>query len=321
MKINIKKTFSMVVALLVAAVSGLGGALAVVAIGNGLTVSPMLQEVVVTPGEPQQASFRISNPSSATSDLKYALSVEPFYADEQGQAVYEAEGEHGDIVDWVKFDVPVEGSIEPNGVRDIIFTIDVPESAPAGGQYFSVMVTEVTDEIGGGNGDVSGDESSTTIKEIYRMAHLVYAEVTGDTIRRGEITDANVPGFLFSGQIKGVSSIKNTGNVHGKAKYTLQVFPLFSDEEVYTNVENPGEAMILPDRTVYNETAWEETPGIGVFNVVYTAEFEGATAKVEKMVVICPLWLLFLIVFVIAALIIWLVMRIRAHKKDARAAA
>lgn len=291
--------------------------------GFGMTLSPMNQSIIVDPGSSRDVSFAISNPSSASMDVKYKITVEPFYISNNSDIYYEAEGDSAEMMNWVTFNVPTEGVLAPNEVKDISLTVDVPSSAPAGGQYIAVVMT-LNDEEETVSGDTlsgEGSESGVNIKEVKRMAHLIYAEVTGDTIKTGEVVDANVPSFLFSGNIMGTSTVKNTGNVHGEAKYTLQVFPLFSDEEVYTNEEDPFTKKILPDRSYYNELAWEETPSIGIFNVVYTVDYEGSVTQVEKMVVICPLWLLFLIVFVIAVLIIWLVMRIRAHKKDTRATA
>lgn len=311
-----KITGWMLVAIVMAGVFGVC-AKNVNAIGRALTVSPMNQSIVLMPGDSYDASFTISNPSDSEGSTFYELSVEPFYLNDKSEAVYETVGNTNEIVNWVSFISPIEGELKPNQVEEVKFSIDVPETAPAGGQYASILVTmkDKSPREEKNNGS-SGEDASAMIKEIQRVGHLIYAEVAGDTIRKGEISDASVPGFLLGGNIKGVSSVKNVGNVHGTAKYKLQVFPLFNDEEIYTNEENPERQIIFPDRTVYNETIWEETPNIGIFNVVYTVEFEGITTEVSKMVIICPIWLLFIIIFVIIAIIIWIVMRIRARNKS-----
>lgn len=289
---------------------------AMAATSNALTVSPMYQSIIVNPGESQKVSFRVSNPAGAKQDMNYELSVEPFYVNEQNEVTYQAENNRSEITNWVTFDVSTEGKIEPNSDKEVIFTVNVPNSAPAGGQYFSVMVTEKNeDDATEGGSSASNDSRGANIKETWRVAHLVYAEVTGDVTRQGEITDASVPSFLLSGSISGSSLVKNLGNVHGEAEYTLQVYPLFSDEEVYTNEENPATRTILPDREYYATTVWDETPTIGIFNVVYTVEFEDATAQVSKMVIVCPVWLLFLIIFAIVALAMWIVIRAKARSK------
>ena len=50
--------------------------------------------------------------------------------------------------------------------------------------------------------------------------------------------------------------------------------------------------------------------------MIYTVEFENSTAEISKIVVVCPLWLLFLVVFAIVMFIIWLVMKAKSRKKD-----
>ena len=277
---------------------------------TAFTVSPMNQKIVLNPGESYKASFKVHAPGSNTGDVNYELSVGPFYVTEEYETTYEDSTDANQMVDWITIDSPKTGTLSPNEGADIMFTINVPNDAPAGGQYATIKVTSA---VAGDDAD-GAEGAAANIKQVFQIAHLIFAEIAGNTVRGGEIVDTSVPGFLLSGDIKGLASIKNTGNVHGTAKYTLQVFPLFSDEEVYTNVEEPDSRTILPDRTLYNETVWDKTPALGIFNVVYTVEFEGVTQQVSKMVIKCPIWLLFIIIFIIAAIVIYFVMRARSRK-------
>lgn len=271
-------------------------------------LSPMKQSIVLNPGDIYHGSFKIVNPNSSKNDLEYEIERKSFYVDEGYGTTFDEIA--SPIVDWTTLNSNATGIVAPNSNVDIKFTIEVPKDAASGGQYEAFMVKTKKSDVGDGN-----MQNGAGIQEQLIMAHLVFAEITGNTVRQGEVVSVDVPSFLLSGNIAGSAAIKNTGNIHGEATYKLQVFPLFSGEEVYTNEEKPDTHIILPDRTLYNETAWNETPAVGIFNVIYTVEFEGVTAQVSKMVIICPIWLLLVIFFVIFALIFYFVAKSKARKK------
>ena len=273
---------------------------------EGFSMSPMKQSIILDPGESYQTSVTISNPGTNDADFKYKVEVKPFYVDDNYNSIFEEYENYSQIVDWITLNSPNTGSIEPNESREILFTIDVPSWAPGGGQYASILISSDNDSEGAG----------MLINENVAMGHIIYAEITGKTSKQGEFLDMSLPGIVFSGYIGGSSAIKNTGNTHGEAKYTLQVYPLFSDEEVYSNAETPYTHLIIPGRTYYdNDTIWPETPVMGVFNVVYTVEYEGVVKQVSKMVIKCPIYLLFVVLAVFIGIIIWIVMRIRSRRK------
>ncbi|MBR3269633.1 hypothetical protein IKG07_00010 [Candidatus Saccharibacteria bacterium] len=281
------------------------------AYGLGFTMSPPNQKIILNAGQKYTGDFTISNGVENATDFDYTVEVKPFYVDENYHIYYEETEGLNQIVNWITTS-KTSGTLAVNDVEKISFTIDVPKDAPAGGQYAAIVVTSVSDER---NGGASGD-TGVAMNENIAMAHIIYAEIAGTTKRGGEMIDVNVPTFLFDGNITAESTIKNTGNVHGSATYKFQVFPLFSSEEVYTNEENPDVKTILPNRTFTYKSSWDQTPAIGIFNVKYTVEFEGVTTEVTKLVIKCPLWLLFIIIFVIVAIVTWLVMRARNRKNS-----
>lgn len=267
-----------------------------------IQVSPMNQKITLNPGERYYGTFKVTNPGSSKYSFHYKTEVEPFYVDESYGPIYENNGDYNQIVNWITV-IDDNAIITPNNTTIVRFYIDVPENAPAGGQYATISVSS----------DTSGDaiDEGIALHAQYAIAHLIYAEVAGETKRGGEINDVSVPGFLFSGKISATANIKNTGNVHSDAIHTIQIFPLFSDEEIYTNEENPDINLIMPNTTRSTSLDWGETPSIGIFHVIYNVEFEGVNQRVDKMVIICPLWLL----FIIAVIIFLIIFKILSGKK------
>ena len=270
-----------------------------------ITMSPMNQRLVVAPDDSISSSFTISNPGTATSDAVYSIDIRPFYVDENYNSVFNEPGAYSEIVDWITIDSPRTGVLAPNQYAEINFTINVPANAPSGGQYAAIVATlEVPEQANG-----------TSISEKQAAAHIIFAEVTGETVKQGEITEASVPSFLLSGNITASATIKNTGNVHGVATYALRVTPVFGGDDLYNNEEDPEVHTIVPDRTFLNEITVDNTPPMGLFNVVYTVNFEGVTTTVSKLVIICPIWLLFVLAIGIAGLITAIVFFFRAGRR------
>lgn len=270
------------------------------------SVSPMKQKIILMPGEAYEGSFGVINPVSNDKTFNFKLSVMPFTANGSNGIIFENDEDYNQIVNWIELESE-SGSVEPNETKTIHFKIKVPQNAPAGGQYASIIVT--------GNDVPDSSSDNINVQNVLAISHLVFAEVAGTIEKGGDIVDIAIPGFLFSGNISATSVIKNTGNVHGAATYTLQVFPLFSSEEIYTNEENPEEHIVMPNNEYLNTIHWDATPQIGIFNVVYTVEFEGLTKQITQLVIVCPMWLIFIIVLIIVALIVWIVVRVKMRKK------
>ena len=279
---------------------------------TSLTVSPQHQRVMLVPGETYHGSIKVSSQARSTRETGYEVSVGPFSEtkgedskDDYGNVNYIDKSTYNMIVDWITIDNP-SGSVEPNGVVTVPFTINVPEDAPAGGQYASIIVTDATPP--------SYADDGVAVESVMQILSIIYAEVAGETRNEGVISSNVMPSFLLNGPLNAESMVRNNGNVHTQAEYTLQVWPLFSDEEICTNVEEPEKSLVMPETERYHAQSCD-LPSVGIFKAKQTVKIFDQVSEVEKMVIICPLWLLFIILFVLIVLIIWIVMKVLGRKK------
>ena len=288
---------------------------------NSMTISPPKQRIILIPGEKYSNVINVFNSNDSTRDLKFEASVGSFSQkkddekkddknnDDYGVVDIVSESSYNQIMEWITIENP-EGTVAPGKSVNVYYTIDVPKNAPAGGQYATIVVADKTTSGAGGEGNVSIDQT-------FQFASIIYAEVAGETKEDGEIMDNSMPSFLLNGPLTASSMVKNSGNVHTDAEYTLQVWPLFSGEEVCTNEENPDTSLILPDTERYHAQTCD-LPSFGIFKAKQVVKIFGETSTVERTIIVCPLWLLFVIVFIIALLIGWVFFRIRNRRGRSR---
>lgn len=247
---------------------------------------------VLEPGQTYSDTFKVKNTGQESFDFE--ITFESYnITDEDYSTDYETRTQFNEIIDWLSVDTE-KGTVKSGSEAEITYSFTVPDDAHGGAQIGTIMVTM---------SDVQDDQTEG-IQAVRRLGYIVFGNVNGDIIETANILENKIPGFLFRAPIYAESIVENTGNIYSNASYTLQVFPLFSDEEVFTNEEDPEKQVIFPETKRYNKVAWEGSPQLGIFRVRQTVKLFDETSTEEKLVFICPIWFLFIVILVVI-LIIW----------------
>lgn len=275
------------------------------------TVTPMSQRIDLKPGETYTGSITIVNPDNAKRDFSYKAEVSAYgVVGEEYNANFIESNDHTQITKWITIENPT-GKVEPNGSTKINFTIRVPETAPAGGQYAAILVSSSDDQA---------SSDGLAVKNIFEMASLIYAGIEGETTRKGEILDNNVPGFVTTTPIEVSAAVKNEGNVHEIAKVSLEVKSFFSPVAIYPAEGESGivEEVIMPDTTRLISRNIDGISSLGIYDVTQTVNYMGTISTTHKIVVACPIWFLVLFILTVSAIIFSIVKSVKKyrHRKE-----
>lgn len=274
---------------------------------NIFTVTPMSQDIALEAGQVYTGSIIVANPANAASDFHYKVVASPYsVVGEEYAADLETASSRSQIVDWIKIDNPT-GVLKPNETTEVKFTITVPKTAPAGGQYVALMVSSA------GN-DMKSD--GLTINNVFEMASLIYAKVAGETVRQGEVTEITIPGFVTATPIATSATLTNEGNVHETARIALEVRSVFSATPIYPSAGEDGilTEVVMPETTRLITRNIEGISPIGIYEIKETVNYLGKNTTFSQTVVACPIWFMALVFVTIAAVIVAIVRSIRVHR-------
>jgi mannose/fructose/N-acetylgalactosamine-specific phosphotransferase system component IIC len=274
-------------------------------------VSPYDIHLDLTPGSSYDETFKILNYGAET--MEYNIKVSPYaVSGEDYNPNFETENNYTQISKWIMLDKN-SGTLESGGIEEITYHINVPTDVAPGGQYATITVfaTSQQDENNDGGFQIAVNVG---------VAYVIYGNVVGGETRAvATVSENSISPLLLDGNISAKSLIENTGNTHITAKYILQVFPAFSDEEVYTNEEEPIERTVLPRTSRVADTAWNGTPAYGIFRVIHTITIGDESYQQESYVVKCPVWLmitiLIVIFFTLMTIVAFIVKKVKKSKK------
>lgn len=275
---------------------------------NSFTIMPMSQQLILEAGQTYVGSINIVNPANATEDFAYKISVAPYgVSGEDYNADLETATERTQIANWLTIEEPT-GKVKPNEVKEVKYTIKVPDNTPAGGQYAAITVTS--------DSSVS-DSEGFAVNNIFEVASVIYATISGETTHAGSILENNVPGFSITTPIETNATIDNQGNIHETAIIRISATNAITGEKIFPQDEQNDyfSELIMPETTRYFTRELENLPPIGIVKVSQTIYYNGETSVAEKDLIICPIWFIVTIVVVLGAIIGGIIAGIRHHRR------
>ena len=282
-----------------------------------IAISPVSAEFPdLTPGQVYEGSFRVIN--LGATDLTYSLGVTPYSSHTDDNSIntpdYTTRSRYTNLVDWIEFTSPETNTLAPKLDHTVNYKITVPEHASPGGQYAALTVEDASPKSSG----------STGVTTVARVAFVIYGRVAGEVQESGSIASNNVPFFVDTPPVVATSLLKNSGNVHEYAEIELIAYDIFTGNEIYhssssqadTNKHTATKAVVLPESSRYTTMTWQDSPRFGIFRLSQTIKYLGDTSRVEKIILICPIWLAILILAFVVALIVSLVAYVRSGRRS-----
>ena len=258
--------------------------------GTSIAISPSMDHISLEPGQIYTGKVIVKNTSDV--DYDFVMAVDPYHSNQNEDAPNLAN--YTQIADWITLS-DYNGHLSAGEKKEIIYMVKTPADTPAGGQYAMITAGFETESVEGAI-NVSG-----------AVGTIIYAQVAGETRESGSIQDISVTGFTFVPNITASAKLSNTGNIDADATLSLAIKSAISGQEVYSNVNNPSSYVILPDSTREVRIDWDGAPFIGAFNAAFTISYLDEVKTANKFIIICPAWVIFLVVALIVAIIVRIV--------------
>ncbi len=205
---------------------------------GGITLSPALSEIVLTPGQ-TEASFDFTVRNNTNKPYEFALSIVDFGSlDESGGVLFVGradktiEYKYG-LSNWATFQQD-RIVVEPRGTAKIPVTITNRESLSPGGHYGAVLVTPTE----------SGEDTKVQINQV--ASSLIFLKKQG-----GERYGLGLHSYSLKrrfAEVPGQADLRfqNTGNVHAVPRGVITLTdPL--GRVVKKGYINAQSAMVLPE--------------------------------------------------------------------------
>ncbi|MCL2094591.1 hypothetical protein FWH13_00505 [Candidatus Saccharibacteria bacterium] len=263
-----------------------------------LSVSPAQQRLSLEPGGTSTAEVVIINSGTEGYDIR--VSATPYeVAPDYTHNIFDREGVYSQIHRWITFNGQTTFRLEPGERKTVTFTVNVPISVPAGGQYAGIMAETIPPA------DASG------VVAIRRVASLLYANLAGDTIETGSVTDRVWRSFYPSRDVTTSLTIQNTGNTDFSVENHLFVDSLFGRR--IAEVTEPAR-VIFPDTSRTFELNWQSARSVGAYRITQQSAFLHQSITETKLIVIMPVWFIISAIMAVFTIVILIILSVKRRR-------
>ncbi|MFN3301522.1 MAG: hypothetical protein ACK413_00630 [Patescibacteria group bacterium] len=270
--------------------------------GQVITISPLIFDLSVHPGEILKNTLRLYNPGQQT--LKVVMSVEDFKAvgEEGSVEITQLEPEIEKIYSltkWVEIK-PSQFEISPREEKFVEFTINVPIEAEPGGKY-GALIANV--------GKIDTLEAGTGAMILQKVASLLLVSVSGPVEEKLLVREFKGPTFQEYGPINFSLRLENLGTVHLRPRGTVAITD-WRNKKV-ADLIIPQQVVMPKGRRIIN-IKWDKKNILGRFTATVVGSY-GSTN--EPFTAVWTFWVwpwkLSLAIFIAAILIIYFFYRTR----------
>ena len=252
--------------------------------GTGLRVSPPRFEIQGDPGQVIAQEIVVSN--QGQSPLPITMTAAGFgAAGTTGNPQLDETITTG-VVAWTS--ISPKNFVLPAGEsQTVTYIIEIPENAPPGGHYLTILAAISSGSSEGGTGITVGQ----------RVGSLVLLSVSGDVVEKLEVSQFSAPSLAAKGPIDLSLLVKNSGNVHLRPIGKITIKSMLGGDPVELIIEPQN---VLPNSEREFKATWDVGWKIGRYTAEYSALYGDSNAEVVRTasIIIFP-WPIFLPIFVV----------------------
>jgi len=226
----------------------------VIPVAFALTISPPFYEIGAVQGQVLKTGLKVFNETDKAGTFYF--DTQNFVAKgEEGEPYFISEEIKEDLASWIE--TPNSIHLEPGELKQVEFTIRVPENASPGGHYAAIFLSTSPSAIEGG-----------TVGVAARIGTLVLLKIGGEVVEEGKLVNfelINGKSIFEHLPVDFLIRIKNTGTVHIKPSGVIEIRNIFGIKtaEVKVNLVKTPDGKekpvgnILPQSVRKFEAKWQ----------------------------------------------------------------